>query len=421
MRGSRFTLVEIPEDKGIHLKATGRNRLLYVYKYTNHYSTPDGKKHHEATIIGKYDENTGKMFPNKNFFIFYPIESTPLEIEYYHYGFSYLVSEVANELGLTKILVDIFGDVGYDIVTIAGYIIRNGNSIDGIYWLKETLFPIPHSNVTSPKCSKIFTDLDITTRTCFLKKWLNKHAFKKHVYYDITSILTYCDEIIESERGYNRDGEVLNKHNIGIFCDKDYGIPLYYELYNDKIDLPYVLQNAMGLKINDVDIFINESFWSSKSFKMMNEISTSFIIETPTHYKQAEETKTANTQIPSDFKYNLGLCNIVGIFEDATIHNINGKFALYYDEKLDPAMQEEETNLQNMKTINSDIIKDYYRHFIIKQDGNDARFSFIKDIKKADRFIKDGVYFSFFTNDTNSSLDQIFKYYRQKNLIENVF
>ncbi|MDR0697405.1 MAG: hypothetical protein LBF68_07755 [Christensenellaceae bacterium] len=51
------TLIDIPDDKGVHLKATGRNRLWFVYKYTNHYRTPEGRMWHDVRLL----ENMTKL------------------------------------------------------------------------------------------------------------------------------------------------------------------------------------------------------------------------------------------------------------------------------------------------------------------------------------------------------------------------
>ncbi|MDR0697404.1 MAG: hypothetical protein LBF68_07750 [Christensenellaceae bacterium] len=235
---------------------------------------------------------------------------------------------------MTEILVDVLGDIGYNIVVIAAHIIRNSNVVDAIdHWLKETLFPIPHSNTTSQKCSKIFESLKTSTRTKFFKEWITKSSFGKHVYYDLTSVSTYSDEITESEDGYSRDGEDLAQLNIGMFCDKEYGIPLFYELYNgsinDKTNLPYVLQNAKLLWINDIDIIVGVGFWSPESFKMMDEISTLFTIGISLYHKEARKARANNTQIASDIKYGLESYNITGTFTETTIHNVCGKIALY--------------------------------------------------------------------------------------------
>ncbi|MDR0697403.1 MAG: hypothetical protein LBF68_07745 [Christensenellaceae bacterium] len=74
-----------------------------------------------------------------------------------------------------------------------------------------------------------------------------------------------------------------------------------------------------------------------------------------------------------------------------------------------------------MSTINSDEIKDYSKHFTLRKHENDTGFGFERDIEKINALLKGGGYFCFFTNDMNSSLDQILKYYRQKDVIKKVF
>lgn len=75
----------------------------------------------------------------------------------------------------------------------------------------------------------------------------------KSVCYDVTSISSYATNMTDVERGYNWDHEDLCQFILGMFCDEETKIPLYYNRYNgslsDRTNLAYVLANANALGI----------------------------------------------------------------------------------------------------------------------------------------------------------------------------
>jgi hypothetical protein len=377
-----LNLVDLPNEKGIHVKAVGLKHELYVFKYTRHYMNSDGKCRHEAKLIGKYDKESGKMYPNKNFFIFYPLERIPADISVFQYGYTFLICEISNQIGLTNILTNNFGKLGYDILVMASYIMLNGNVLDGIdIWLENSYFNINHSKLTSQGTSKIFSELDKSTRYKFFKDWNQHIALGKRVYYDVTSVSSYSDEIADVEFGYNRDGEHLRQFNIGMFCERESKMPLFYERYNgsinDKTNFTYVLEVAKQIGIYDVDIIGDAGFWSRKCFEKCVENCNTFVIGMPLYLKDAQKALFANKHISTSYKYNLNDIYASGTSVDAIIRNIKGRILLYYfndkyndkRKQLFETLQEEKVELSNIKEFDSVNVKKYTRHFnIINMD-----------------------------------------------------
>ncbi len=59
-------LVEIPNDKGVHIRS-GK----YVYKYIRYFRNKEGKPRNQARCIGKLSDKSGMMIPNRNYFEIY--------------------------------------------------------------------------------------------------------------------------------------------------------------------------------------------------------------------------------------------------------------------------------------------------------------------------------------------------------------
>ena len=58
------TTVDIPDDKGVHIKSAGTKGEKYVYKHVRYFRNNKGEPRTKTKAIGKYDVNSGKMFPN---------------------------------------------------------------------------------------------------------------------------------------------------------------------------------------------------------------------------------------------------------------------------------------------------------------------------------------------------------------------
>ena len=236
------SLVDIPDDKGVHVKSAGAKGEKYVYKYVKYFRNADGAPRNKAKAIGKFDPESGKMYPNNNYYDIYHLDHSLPDISVWDYGYSYLVLKVCRDSGLFDCLSQTFGRNAMDIIIMAAYMIREGNSMDGIDdWQQRNYFPGVDHLLTSQTSSKKFASITITKQNEFFKHWIKVAMESGSVCYDVTSISSYSQEIASVEPGYNRDGENLAQYNLGMFCNEVtkvplYGIPgrvlIYYDPYN---------------------------------------------------------------------------------------------------------------------------------------------------------------------------------------------
>lgn len=258
-------LVDVPEEKGIHIKSAGAKGEKYVYKYVKYFRNSNGDPRNKAKTIGKFDPATNKMHPNNNYFEMYQMNPSLTEFSVWDYGYSYLVLKVCRDLKLLDCLVSAFGERAMDIIVMASYIIREGNAMDGIDdWLQRNYYPGYDRILTSQTSSRIFGSLSDKQRNDFFKHWIKTAFNGGSVCYDVTSISSYSKEMTEVELGYNRDGDDLSQYNLGMFCDESSKTPLYYNRYNgsltDKVNLSYVLANARAVGIRNVKMIIDGGF-----------------------------------------------------------------------------------------------------------------------------------------------------------------
>ena len=157
MAAHTMMLVDIPDDDGVHVKSAGAKGAKYVYRHIRYFRNDHGKPRNQSKLIGKFDADSGRMFPNDNYFDMYHVDPALPDVDVLDYGYSYLVHKVCHDIGLFKCLVGAFGEQrAMDILVIASYIIREGSAMDGIDdWLLRNYFPDYNRSLNSQSSSKI--------------------------------------------------------------------------------------------------------------------------------------------------------------------------------------------------------------------------------------------------------------------------
>jgi transposase len=428
-------LVDIPEDKGVHMKSAGAKGEKYVYKYVRYFRNADGQPRNKAKAIGKFDPASGKMFPNHNYFEMYHVDPTLADVSVWDYGYSYLVLKVYRDTGLIECLSQIFGSNAMDIVVMATYMIREGNAMDGLDdWQQRNFFPGFNRLLTSQSTSRLFASFSARKRGDFFKLWVKVALGNKSVFYDVTSISSYAQAMPAVERGYNRDGDDLSQYNLGMFCDESSKIPLYYNRYNgsltDKTNLSYVLANAKAVGIERVKMILDAGFWSEECFKSLHVHCDAFTIGMPLFLKESERILLTHGQDIEKYANELSRHHhIYCVSVDAEIHGIPGRVLIYYDSynHLNQCTEMSETierlgaELAALKRYPKNKLSRYAPYFIVTRHEQDNGFDYRVDSEKIEIMRKAKGYFLIFSTDMQASPADILEHYRAKDADEKLF
>jgi transposase len=236
------------------------------------------------------------------------------------------------------------------------------------------------------------------------------------------------------ERGYNRDGDDLAQYNLGMFCEEETKVPLYYNRYNgsltDKTNLSYVLNNAKEIGLKRIKMVVDGGFWSQECFESLNKHCEAFTVGMPAYLKDSE--KLISSIGNSIEQYINELANYRHIFcepRDMVIHSIPGRVFLYYDsqthidqcDNLSDTIDRLKAELQELKFYPKNKIKRYSPYFILTKHSNDSGFEFSVDDKKVEQLRSKKGFFLIFTTDQKSSPDQLLSLYRAKDADEKIF
>lgn len=431
------SLVDVPDDVGIHVKTAGAKSEKYVYKYIKYFRNSDGKPRNKAKAIGKLDSITGKMFPNNNYFELYHVEPSLPDVLVWDYGYSYLVLKSCRDIGLIKCLTRAFGEQrAMDIVVMAAYIIREGGAMDGIDdWQQRNYFPNYTRLLTSQSTSKIFASLTASQLNKFFISWVGTTIGEGSVCYDVTSISSYAREMSSVERGYNRDGEDLAQFNLGLFCDELSKIPLYYNRYNgsltDKTNLSFVLANAKDVGIKRVKMILDGGFWDENCFVSLHDFCDAFTVGMPLYLKDSQHVlaecgdgieKYAN-------ELNRPHTNTYCVATDMDLDGVAGKALLYFDSlnhvhlcnELSEHINRLKSELAALKRYPKSKLKRYAPYFTISKHENGNGFDYAVDVEKVEKLRNSKGYFLIFTTDMDSPPEDILYHYRAKDAAEKMF
>ena len=428
------SLVDIPDDHGVHMKSAGAKGEKYVYKYLKYFRNSDGNPRNKAKAIGKFDPISGKMHPNHNYFEIYHLDTTLHDVSVWDYGYSYLVLKACRDIGLLDDLAMAFGEHAMDIVVMAAYIIREGNAMDGFDdWQERNFFPGFARLLTSQSISRIFASLSPAKRDDFFKSWVKKALSGGSVCYDVTSISSYSREMISVERGYNRDGDDLAQYNLGMFCDESTKIPVYYNRYNgsltDKTNLSCALGNAKEMGIEKVKMVLDGGFWSQKSLINLKEFCETFIIGMPGNLTESAMILAENGDDIEKYSNKLTNHHIYCIPVTTEICGVVGRVLLYFDSQSHVSQCAEmseyidrlKAELYRLKRYPKSKLKRFSPYFIITKHDNDSGFDYVINTANIEKMRKSKGYFLIFSTDMTSTPSEILDYYRAKDADEKLF
>jgi transposase len=427
--------VDIPSDKGVHIKSAGAKGEKYVYIYTGYFRNSDGNPRNKSVSLGKYDEVSGKMMPNGNYFERYKINRTLSGSRRWDYGYSYLILKVCRDTELLECLIKAFGrSAAADIIVMAAYIIREGNAMDGLDdWQGRNFFPGHSRLLNSAATSRCFASYTYPQRTEFFRHWVIAAMTGDTVCYDVTSVSSYAKKMTSVERGYNRDGDDLAQFNLGMFCDEGSKTPLYCDRYNgsltDRTNLANVLANAGDVGIRRVRMILDGGFWIEECVKNLSRMCVAFTVGLPASQEISRKTIADYGFGIDSYANELSGRNIFCVQIETVLYDISGKIMLYYDESNHSALCKElseyidrlKAELRDLKRYPKSKLSRYEKYFSVTKHSDDPGFDFSVKTEAIDRIRADKGFFLLFTTDMNASPSDILDFYRAKDADEKIF
>lgn len=431
-----FKSFKVPlPDKNISFKK-GSGNARYVYLSIRHYRNKKGTPTHDEVSIGKLNaDDPNTMFPNENYFTYYPWtdeafkEILPSKIKMV--GITALLYHRSRKIGLEECLKKTFPNYYKQILQCAFYILARGGVMmymDDFYQKHENTY---QRSISHKYLGELYEELTKEKRWEFFTNWKDCASEPGEcVAYDVTSFSTEAKEVSLVEYGYNRDGEELPQVNVGTVYSQISRLPLCYELYYGSIADKSHLQSMMcitrqiGLSLT---LYVmDRGFLTKGNLKDLAKQGINFLLGASSHqdvYRKFLLEKSPLIRDPGNHLLGLGVYGVKGevTVEDETY----GAFAYYSSAK---AAQDETALYEQIKKRGEELEYQKGKPTRKKQDpyyNVQMQQGKIISYEKNEEKIKEKLslcgMFSLLSNDKELTEEKALIHYRRRDGIEKLY
>lgn len=286
--------VEIPQNtKKITLKKRGD--VTYVeYTYAREYKESKQYNIPKRKTIGKLcDEDPSRMYPNKNFAVYFPDvelpedDRGPVRSNCLKVGAYAVIRKIIRDYDLENLMHQIVGNDSGLFLDIAAYTIITENNAAQYY----PDYAFNHPLITQGM--KVYSDssvgefmkgITIDQRIQFLNLWnaQRDHREKIYISYDSTNKAVQAGDIDEAEPGHAKDGKSYPLVNYSIAYDRTNRVPLFYEDYPGSViditQLQCMLEKAKSLGYSRCGFILDRGYFSKGNIRYMDRNGYDFIM-----------------------------------------------------------------------------------------------------------------------------------------------
>ena len=421
-------------DVPAHAVMVKNGDKTYVQYTVRAYRNSKGKPTSERVSIGKLDAESGKMIPNQRYYELFQEKTQAIGFHTVQKSGSYAVfSGVSKQLGLTKLIQKHFEDRAEDILTVAHYMLCEGNIMYYLADWQEENVSFSRKELSSAALSRLFGSISMDERVSFFHDWMKQKYSKEYIAYDVSSISSYGKGMESLEWGYNRDKEKLRQINLGVYYGEESKLPLYYRLYPgsipDKAHLQYMAEDSGVITRRKVRFVMDRGFYSAENLKYLVEHNCRFVIALPSSLKYCKEliTKHAHEVIHKSECY-LGAGKPYGKAYEVTELGFRMKVHLYYDaekaahdaELIHLEVAKMEAELAEMTEPPARKLH-YDKYFFINRSSKDGSLSFRRNSAAIDAALSLCGFFLIAETDFQKTTAEILDIYRRRDVVEKCF
>lgn len=421
--------VKMPE----HCVKVPRNGTTYIQYTVRAYRNKKGKPTSERVAIGKLDEESGMLIPNRNYYEIFEKKDIYAVPEFVRSNGVYMLfSGICKNLGIEKLLKQLFAEDWEQILTVAQYMLSEGNVMYYLPdWQDETVC-YAKERMADQSVSRLFSRIDEEGRLLFFRNWMKEKYKGEYLAYDVTSISSYSKKIESLEWGYNRDKESLPQINMAMYYGEESKLPLYYRVYpgsiTDKTHLKYMMEDSDFLDIKKIKYVMDRGFYSGENLRYVTERGHRFVIALPDSLKYIRELiEKHRGELINRSENHLGMGMIYGKAYETTALGFRMRVHLYYDpqkaamesERLYSELERIENELRQMEEP-PDRKLHYDKYFYINR-AKDGRLGYTKNHKAIDEALSLCGFFVIGETDFKKTTAEILMLYRRRDVVEKSF
>lgn len=248
---------------------------IYLYEVKSYWDSSIQQSRQKRRYLGKKEPEMGLTHNETR-----PISSKD-------YGHIYLLQKLAEQCELTQTLQKTFDEDFSILLALAIFEISESEPLYLFHYWVESSF-LEFVKALSSKELSIFTakiGKMESFRLEFMKRWIKKQGPVKSIFFDLTSISNYAQNVEYTEWGYNRDDEKLPQINLGVVYTENTQMPIFYKIYpgsiKDVSTLYNILKDIDFFEMKDILLILDRGFYSASNLDEMAKIPIGFVIPLP--------------------------------------------------------------------------------------------------------------------------------------------
>ena len=405
---------------------------IYLYYATAVYRNEKGQPTSDRVSIGRYDEESGMLIPNRNYYEVYLKQAAPIMSGVHSSGMYMAFRGISDQLGLTRILKTYFPENWELMLTAAQYMLSEGNVMYYLRDYTESHKTASGTNVDDARISRMFSELRKEDMLLFFREWMKVKKAKEYVCYDVTSISSYGKTMKELEWGYNRDKERLPQINMGMYYGEESRLPLYYRVYpgsiSDKSHLKHMVSDQSFTGNEKTRFVMDRGFYSAENLQYLVSEGCRFIIALPGSLRYcAELIRKHREEIIGHSQYYLGKGLPYGKAFDVTELGFRMRVHLYYSpekaamesESLYELLDRQEYELSQMEEPPDQKLH-YDKYFYINR-SREGKLGYIRNHKAIDEQLARCGFFLIGETDFTKTTAEVLELYRRRDVVEKSF
>ena len=285
--------VNVPVIKGKVFIKNVRGFKYVHYQYDSVYDPVKKYSSPKRTTIGKLcEDDPSLMYPNPNYYKFFPDEVLPElssspRSSCLKAGSYIVIKKIIHEYLLQPMIHDIIGDKYGLFLDLMAYTIvceNNAGQYYPDYAYNHPLFTEDmkmYSDATVSDFLRSITPDDIVS---FLNVWNEKqdHRGKIYISYDSTNKKSQAGDIDCVEVGHSKTGLPDTVFNYSIAYDRNNRVPLFYEQYpgsiTDVSQLQQMIEKAKSFGYRNAGFILDRGYFSKENIRFMDQNHYSFVI-----------------------------------------------------------------------------------------------------------------------------------------------
>lgn len=286
--------VKIPDVSGKICRKSLNNSHYIHFEYDRVYDPVKKYNLPKRAVIGKEcKDDTTMMYPNPNYFKYFPDAEFPEEKDAakrsscLKVGMYLVIRKIIKEYGLSEMISSIIpkkAGLFLDLATYSLITENNAGQYYPDYAYNHPLFTDSMKIYSDSTVSDFLSSLTVDQSAAFLNAWNKKRDHREKIYisYDSTNKDCQAGDIEIAEYGFSKSGKGDPIVNYAIAYDRNNREPLFYEDYcgsvTDIAQLQFMLEKAKGYGYQKVGFILDRGYFCKDNIAYMDECGYDFVI-----------------------------------------------------------------------------------------------------------------------------------------------